>query len=375
MKSIYLDNAASTPMLLEVKEELIKNSEHLIGNASSIHSVGVKASREVEKARESIANSLSTSADNIVFTSGGTESNNWVVQSLFHQKNKNQNTIITSAIEHPSVLAPIMWLQKQYGINVVNIGVDTEGRILIEDLKKALSDDVIFCSIMHVNNEVGSIQPMKEIAELCEKFNVPLHVDACQSFLKVPINLSQLKISYLTINSHKVHGPKGVGALYLREGYSLLPLFHGGGHESNRRSGTLNAPAISAFGKSVELQSKNTDFFKQMSDLNLWTQKKLIEIFPPITINSPTNNLAPHILNVRFKDLLGKDLFWSLNKAGVYVSTSSACSSNKMTPSHVLSAMGLDEKHNLESIRISFGLQTTKEEIEYFIDVLREIIK
>lgn len=375
MKSIYLDNAASTPMLAEVKEELAKQSDLLIGNASSIHSLGVRASREVEKAREIIANSLSTSADNIVFTSGGTESNNWVIQSLFHQKKKNQNTIVTSTIEHPSVLAPIKWLAENFGVKVIFIGVDHEGRILVDDLKKSLSDEVFLCSIMHVNNEVGSLQPMEEIANLCEQYKVPLHVDACQSFLKIPINLSELNITYLTINSHKVHGPKGVGALYLKSANSLSPLFHGGGHESNRRSGTLNTPPITAFGKAVEIQKNNPEYFKKLHELSSWTRKKLIENFSTVSINSPENNLAPHILNIRFNNHLGKDVFWALNKSGVYVSTSSACSSNKMTPSHVLAAMGLNDKNNLESIRLSFGLLTTKEEIEDFIDCLKEIIK
>ena len=375
MKTIYLDNAASTPMLPEVLVELTKQSEFLTGNASSIHALGVRASREVEKAREIIANSLSTSADNIVFTSGGTESNNWVIQSLFFQKKKNQNTIITSLIEHPSVLAPIKWLSENFGVKVIYIGVDQEGRILLEDLKKSLSDDVFLCSIMHVNNEVGSLQPMEEIAKMCEQFNVPLHVDACQSFLKIPINLKDLNITYLTINSHKVHGPKGVGALYLKAAHSLSPLFHGGGHESNRRSGTINAPSIAAFGKAVEIQMNNPERLINLRELANWTRKKLIDKFSSISINSPENNLAPHILNIRFNNHLGKDVFWALNKSGVYVSTSSACSSNKMTPSHVLAAMGLNDKNNLESLRLSFGLLTAKEEIENFIACLGEIIK
>jgi cysteine desulfurase len=375
LKTIYLDNAASTPLLLEVKVEHDIFLEKLVGNPSSIHTFGVRASKEVEKARDYIATALETSADNIVFTSGGTESNNWVIQSLFHQKKENQNTIITSAIEHPSVHAPIKWLQEKFGVNVIYINVDQDGRVILEELKNAISDKVFLCTIMHVNNEVGSLQPIEEISEICGHYHVPFHVDACQSFLKVPINLSKLNITYLTLNSHKVHGPKGVGALYIKANNPLSPLFHGGGHESNRRSGTLNAPAIAAFGKSVDLQFKNPDWFKKMYELNEWTRIKLSENFANISFNSPPKNLAPHILNVRFSEKMGKDVFWALNKAGVYVSTSSACSSNKMTPSHVLSAMGIEDKHNLESIRISFGLQNTYEDVEEFISTLKEIFK
>lgn len=375
MRNTYLDNAASTPLLAEVQATMLECMNESFGNSSSIHTPGVQAIRRVERAREIIANSLNASSEEFYFTCGGTESNNWVIKSFLGRTDLKNKKIITSAIEHPSILVPLNWLAEYFGIQIIKIGVDSEGIIKLAELEKAMDSNVLLCTIMHVNNEVGSIQPLNEISKLCEKFNVPFHVDACQSFIKVPLNLSHTKITYLTINAHKLHGPKGVGALYMRKGHELPAFMHGGGHEMNLRSGTLNVPGIVGFGKAVELQAPSSGRFVEMGQLLKWLSEELKTAFPTCKITGHVTMKAPHILNVRFPGHLGKDLFWALNKVGIAVSTSSACSSTKMTPSSVLAALGLSDEENLEALRISIGLLTTKEDLEFLLNQLKGIIK
>ncbi len=375
MKTLYLDNAASTPLLDQVKSKMFDVMTDCYANSSSIHFAGVQSMKEVEKARELIANSLMASSEEIFFTSGGTEANNWVIQSLCLRRDPRRNVIVTSKIEHPSIRAPIQWVQDNWGMEVIEIGVDSNGVIDLNELKDALNHKVLFCTLMHVNNEVGSVQPIREAAELCSKLGIAFHVDACQSFLKLPIDLSVLELTYLTINAHKIHGPKGIGALYMRKGFELPALIRGGGHELNHRSGTLNVPAIAGFGKAVEIQKSKPATFNELTDNLNWLASQLQVEFPQCVINSPQLNRAPHILNIRFRGFLGKDIFWALNKAGIAISNSSACSSNKMTPSHVLKAMGLSDEENLESMRISIGLLSRKEELQNLIHKLKEIIK
>lgn len=375
MKPLYLDNAASTPLLEEVKKTMLEVMNDSFGNSSSVHSLGVDAVKKVEKAREIIARSLNAQPEEIYFTSGGTESNNWVIQSVVKQGLTKRKKIVTSEIEHPSILAPLMWVQEKFGIEVVKVGVDSEGRVRIPDLEAALKDDVLLCTLMHVNNEVGSIQPIEIAAKLCLKHGIAFHVDACQGYIKVPLDLKVLELTYLTINAHKLHGPKGIGALYMKKGHELDALFHGGGHEMNRRSGTLNVPAIAGFGKAVELQSASLEKFVEMKKLLNWLSDELTNHFSNYALTGADSERAPHILNIRFKGFLGKDIFWALNKAKIAVSTSSACSSNKLTPSHVLKAMGFNDESNLEALRISIGLQTTKDDLQLLINELKGIIK
>ena len=375
MKNIYLDNAASTPLLEDVKTSIIEAMNESYANSSSIHSPGVQVMRKVEKARFSISEVLHTSAEEIFFTSGGTESNNWIIQSMILKGHSKRKKIVTSGIEHPSILAPLNWAKESFGFEIITIGVDECGRIKLDEFAKVLNEEVLFCSIMHVNNEVGSLQPIEEVSKLCLKYGIPLHVDACQSFIKHPIDLSVVELTYLTINAHKLHGPKGIGALYMRKGHELPALFHGGGHEMNYRSGTLNVPAIIGFGKAVELQQERPELVAEMGQLLLWLKDELKSSFLKCEINGSEKNYAPHILNIRFAGHLGRDVFWALNKTGISVSTSSACSSNKTTPSYVLKAMGLSDEANLESFRISLGLQTKKKDLEILLLELKEIIK
>jgi cysteine desulfurase len=359
----------------EVKIAMIEAMNECFANSSSIHTPGVQAIKKVEKARHSIANSLNASPEEFYFTSGGTESNNWVLKSAVMNRDLKRKKIVTSAIEHPSIMAPLKWVQENFGIEVLKVGVDASGKIKLAELAQVLNEDVFLCTLMHVNNEVGSVQPIEEVSRLCARHAIPLHVDACQSFIKLPLDLRMVELTYLTINAHKLHGPKGIGALYMRKGHELPPLMLGGGHEMNFRSGTLNVPAIIGFGKAVALQQKMPEQIHEMSQQLKWLGDELKNNYSHCRINGSEVDRAPHILNVHFKGNLGKDIFWALNKAGIAVSTSSACSSNKMTPSHVLAAMGMEDEANLEALRISIGLQTKREDLEILIHELKGIIK
>lgn len=373
MKSVYLDNAATTFMLNEVCNEISNCDKFFNGNPSSIHQLGVGAMKLVEESRCNIANSINCEPEELYFTSGGTESNNWVIKSLATSKD-TRKTIITSSIEHPSVLEPIKWLEKNFNFKVKVIDVDRDGVINLKKLEEAVNEDVALCSIMHVNNEIGSIQPIELISKICGKYEALFHTDACQSFLKVPLDVKKSGVNFLSINAHKVNGPKGVGALYISKESKLEPLLHGGGQEFGQRSTTLNTSGIVGFGKAVNLQS-DLRHMEHIAILSKWFKERLVEEFSFCVINNNEKYTIPNIINLRFNNILGKTLMWNLNKVGIYVSTASACSSNKNTPSRVLENIGLSEKENLESLRISLGVLTTKAELEYVLEMLKKIFR
>ncbi len=373
----YLDNSATTktdPAVIHVMADVMKN---VYGNPSSLHGIGVKAERLMEQARKVIAGSLNCSPTEIVFTSGGTEANNMVIRGVAEAYHQRGNHIITSPVEHPSVYHVIQYL-KQKGWKITELPVDQFGRVSPADVEAALTDETVLVSVMHVNNEVGTIQPAEEIGSRLKQYpKVLFHVDAVQSFGKIPLYPSKSHIDFLTISGHKLHGPKGIGCLYKRKNLTLPPLMLGGGQERDLRSGTENLPAIAGLAKAVLLAKETEErFYRQYQ---VWKKILLTRInneLSGVKINGDirVEGGVPYILNLSFPGLKSEVIVHALEKENIYVSSKSACSSKKEEPSRVLKAMGLTDQEALGSIRISMGRMNTDKEMKQCCDALVRVI-
>jgi len=371
MKKIYFDNAATTKVDEKVVEAMMPYFIEKYGNASSQHFAGQEARQAFEESRKIIAGAINGKARDLIFTSGGTESNNLVLKGLFFANYPEKNHIITTKIEHDCVLNACKWLEKQ-GAQVTYLEVNREGFVNVEDIKKTITKKTFLVSIIHANNEIGTIQSLEEIGRVCKEKGILFHTDACQSFTKVPIDVKKMNLDLVTLNSHKIHGPKGVGALYIREGIKINPLFHGGGHEKNLRSGTENVSGVVGFAKAVEVSSFKD--VKRMSEL----RDKLIDGILKIKntlLNGPRENRLCNNINVSFNDVEGEAIGGYLEQKGICTSTGSACASHSLETSHVLKAIGLNSLQANSSIRISLSKFTTQEEADYFLDVLPKIIE
>jgi Cysteine sulfinate desulfinase/cysteine desulfurase and related enzymes len=372
---IYLDNSATTKPYDDVIEYIAEISKNFYGNPSSLHSMGIEAERKVNKAREAIAKSLGTMPKQVFFTSGGTESNNLAIKGYLEANPRKGKHIITTAIEHPSVIEVFKYLEK-LGYKVDYIGVDSNGRILMNELKAKINTETALVSIMLVNNETGSIQPIKEASSIVKSINPQtiIHTDAVQAFGKITISPGKSGIDLMSVSSHKIHGPKGIGALYVSENVKLKPLFSGGGQESLLRSGTENVPGICGFGLAVE----NT---YGMLDINFEYVEKLkntfIEGLEKCTFDYRINSSklsSPYILNISFEGLKSEVLLHHLEEGKIFVSAGSACSSRKRTRSHVLQAMCMPDPLIDSAIRFSFSSFNNEEEIKTTISALQEIV-
>ncbi len=357
---IYLDNNASTPVDPEVVDEMC-SALRFYGNPSSIHSAGQIARELIEKARRRVAEAINALEDEIIFTSGGTESNNLAIIGTALLKGKGH--IITSSIEHPSVLGPCRFLQEK-GFNVTFIGVKKDGTVNLDELKSSLRDDTILITIMHANNETGIIQPIEEIVHVARERGIIFHTDSAQTVGKIPVDIKKLKVDMLTIVSHKFYGPKGIGALYIKKGLAIRPILFGAGHEKGIRPGTENLPGIVGIGKACELAKEYIDIrvshSKYLSEL-LYNELK--NRFSDISINGDPTLRLPNTLNICLKGIQSTDLVDML-KDSVAFSTGSACHAGQKRPSSVLLAMGLTEKDALSSIRLSTGKDNTEGEIK-----------
>lgn len=363
---IYLDNAATTPLLPEVIEELKYVAENIYGNPSSLHSIGLDAERVVRTSRQIIAKSLGVEANEILFTSGATEADNTAIFGAVYANSRRGKHIITSKIEHPAVLNCFKRLEQE-GFEVTYLNVDNNGVIDMDDFKNVLTDKTIFVSVMAVNNEVGSIEPIREIAKFKKKYNFILHTDAVQAYTKIPANLYNIA-DLISISGHKIHALKGIGALVVKKGIKINPLMLGGGQEGDLRSGTENVVGISTFAKAVSL-SNDTEKIRELREM----LREGISTIKDTKINCYNNgDLAPHILNVTFLGARGEVLMHTLEEKGIFVSTGSACHSNRFGESHVLSAIGLNKNEIGGTIRFSIGSLNTKEDIRYCIDVLKK---
>jgi cysteine desulfurase len=377
-KRIYLDNAATTPMddlVLEAMMPFLKNE---FGNASSLHSYGTIAKDTLEICRYKIAKHLGASAEEIVFTSSGTESNNWAIKGAAFANREKGNHIIVSAIEHDCILNTCKWLETQ-GFFVTYIPVDKTGLIDVERLEKCINKKTILVSVMHANNEIGTIQPLEEIGKICKEKGTYFHSDACQTFGKLPLNVNKMNIDLLTLNSHKIYGPKGVGALFIRKGTNIAPLLHGGGQEFGLRSSTENIAGIVGFAKAADLCFENIESeTKRLSDLRISLTNTLLSNIENAYLNGHSEHRLPNNINIGIAGLEGETirLLLLLDELGIAVSAGSACSSNdNSNASHVLKAIGLNPFEARGSIRISLGRFNTQSEIDTFTEVFQNSIK
>jgi cysteine desulfurase len=367
-QKIYLDNAATTQVDERVLLSMLPYYSEEFGNASSLHTYGTHAKEILDRSRRKLASFIGADPEEIVFTSGGTESNNLAIKGVSFANRSKGNHIIVSSIEHDCVLNACKWLETQ-GYYITYLPVDNSGMVDTGELKKFINPKTILVSVMHANNEIGTLEPIEEIGEICNYYNVPFHSDACQSFGKVPINVKRAGLGFLTINSHKIYGPKGVGALYVRKGLNITPLLHGGGQESGIRSTTENVPGIVGFVNAADLCIEG---MKSESNYLLRLRNKLtnylFENYENFYINGPKDNKLPGLLNFSFHGLEGETmrLLLLLDEKGIAVSAGSACSSNDKThnASHVLQAIGLNQFEARGSIRVSFGRYSTEEELE-----------
>lgn len=375
-KIIYLDNSATTVALPEVVEAVKETLVSVYGNPSSLHGMGIAAERILRQARQEVARLLGVEPSEIYFTSGGTEANNWALRGLAYTLKRRGRHIITTAVEHASILQACRLLEKE-GFSVTYLPVDSQGAVQLEALERSLREDTILVSVMSVNNELGTVQPLEEITKvLAARSSALLHVDHIQGYGKIQLDLKKLNIAALSLSAHKIHGPKGVGALYLRRGLHILPLLVGGDQERGVRAGTENVPGIAGFGVAASLARKSfPTSVEKMRRLKMWLAERLLSEIPDTYINGPEPAYgAPHILNVSFPGLKAEVLVHMLEEKGIYVSTGSACHSRRRDLSHVLQALGLPKGRIEGAIRISFSRLNTEEEVEEAAQAIRECV-
>lgn len=372
-----MDYAATTPVDKEVLNEMLPYFKEKYGNASSIHSFGRDAFDAIEKAREQVAEIINSTSDEIIFTSGGTESNNLAIKGIAYRNKDKRKTkgphIITSAIEHPAVLEPCKHLEKQ-GFHVEFLPVDKYGFINPSELENKISENTFLITIMFANNEIGTIQPIEEIGKIAKQHNILFHTDAVQAVGKEQIDVNKLNIDLLSISSHKIYGPKGAGALFIRQGIKPEPVLHGGGHEKGLRSSTYNTPGIVGLGKACELglkrMKKDREHMKKLRDTLIKNVLNIEESY----LNGHSTKRLVNNAHFRFTAIEGESLNLMLDDKGIAASTGSACSSKKLQASHVLLAIGLKPEEAHGSLRLTLGRYSTMEEIEYVSEILPEIV-
>lgn len=373
-KRIYADNAATTKVAPEVVDAMLPYFTETYGNPSSIYNEGRTARVAVEKAREQVANAIGASPKEIYFTGSGSEADNWALRSTARALSKKGNHIITSAVEHHAVLHTCQDLEKQ-GFEVTYLPVDKYGMVSPDDVKAAIKDTTIMISIMFANNEIGTIMPIAEIGKIANEADIVFHTDAVQAVGNVEIDVKAMNIDMLSLTAHKFHGPKGCGALYVRQGVKLMSFITGGAQERMRRAGTENVPGIVGLGKAIELATANIEE-KQEKLIALRDRyiKKVLETVPYSRLNGhPTKRLAGNA-NISFEYIEGEGLLLSLDMKGIAASSGSACTSGSLDPSHVLLTIGLKHEQAHGSLRTSFGEDTTVEDIDYMVDAITEIV-
>ena len=374
IKKIYVDYAATTPVDPHVVEAMKPYFTKFYGNASSLNSFGAEAKRALEKSRETIAKLMNADADELIFTGSATEANNLVLKGYAFKEGKTRCHIAVSTIDHDCILNSAKWLEKQ-GFRVTYLPVDQYGFLKMDALEEALKENVTLVSVVHGNNEIGTIQSIREIARVCHEHGALFHTDAVQSFGKLPINVKEMNFDSMTINAHKLYGPKGVGALYINKDLKIEPLIHGGGHEFGLRSGTEDIPGIVGFAKAVELRKEEmkpeTERLTHLRDKLI---KGVLEIKAAYLNGHPTKRL-PNNTNFRFSFIEGEAVVLGLDTEGIAASSRSACSSTSGEPSHVLLAIGLKPEEARCSLRLSLGKYNTEEDIDYILKVLPKIVE
>ena len=373
-KMIYLDNAATTRTAPEVVEAMLPYFSELYGNASTVYEFGAKSKEAVTAARETIANAIGAKDNEIYFTAGGSESDNWALKATAEAyKDKGQH-IITSKIEHHAILHTCEWLEKN-GFEVTYLDVDEFGVVKLDELKKAIRPDTILISIMCANNEIGTIEPVAEIGKIAREHGILFHTDAVQAFGQLPINVDELNIDMLSSSGHKLNGPKGIGFLYIRKGVKIRSFLHGGAQERKRRAGTENVPGIVGFGKAAELalaaMEERTAKERKLRD---HLMERVLKEIPFTRVNGDRTNRLPNNVNLCFQFVEGESLLIMLDMKGICGSSGSACTSGSLDPSHVLLAIGLPHEIAHGSLRLTLGEDTTLEDIDYTVDAIKEIV-
>lgn len=374
---VYLDNSATTQPYKQVLEEMVDCYDMNYGNPSSLHKMGVEAEKKVKTARKKIAESLKVNENEIIFTSGGTESNNTAVFGSVKALKRSGNRIITTCIEHPSVLNVCKVLEEQ-GIDVKYLKVNQNGLIDLEEFEAYFNNDTILVTIMYANNEIGTIQPIKDIGQMKKKKkNVYFHVDAVQTYSKIPLYPKYSGVDMLSISAHKFHGPKGIGALFLNKGVNIQPLIYGGQQENRIRSGTENVPGIAGFGKAVDMSFSDIEkHISRIKKIKTYFLDSIKDVIKDMRINSfEDERCVPHILNISFLGVKGEVLLHMMEQSNIFISTGSACSSKNKGQSHVLKAIGLSNEEIEGAIRFSFSEFNTIEEMDYVLEHLVKNVK
>ena len=375
MKKVYLDYAATTPTDPEVIVAMEPYFFDKFGNASSLHAYGQEAKKALEDSRQSLADFIGAAPEEIVFTSGGTESDNFALLGVAYALEKKGNHIITSAIEHHAISEPAKFLEKK-GFKVTYLGVDKYGLVSEDDLKKAITDKTILVSLMHANNEIGSLQPIAQLSKLAKEKGIYFHTDAVQTVGHIPLNVDQLNVDLLSLSAHKFYGPKGVGALYIRKGTHLETFMRGGDQERGRRASTHNISGIVGLAKAIELcQNKMEGEIKFQTALRDKLIKEIPDRIPEVILNGHPKQRLPNNVNFSIKYIEGESILLSLDMLGIACSTGSACTSSSLEPSHVLLAIGLDHETAHGSVRITLGRFTRESDIDYLLEKLPLVVK
>jgi len=375
MKNVYMDYSATTYVRPEVLEEMLPYFTEKFGNPSSFYGISRETKRAIDKAREQVANALNCVPAEVYFTGGGSEADNWAIKGIAAAHKNKGNHIITTKVEHHAVLHTCAYLEKN-GFEVTYLDVDDKGFIRLEDLRNAITDKTILVTIMFANNEIGTIQPIKEIGDICKEKKVLFHTDAVQAVGNVPVDVKEMNIDMLSLAGHKIYGPKGIGVLYIKKGIKIDNLIHGGAQEKNRRAGTENIAAIVGLGKAIELATNNLE--EHMERLTVLREKLtdgLLKI-PYTKLNGPRGDKRlPGNVNVCFRFIEGESILLSLDFQGVCASSGSACTSGSLDPSHVLLAIGLPHEIAHGSLRLSMGEGSTEEDVDYVLEVVPPIIE
>jgi cysteine desulfurase len=372
---IYFDNAATTPVRQEVLEEMLPYFQDFYGNASSVYTIARKSKTALELARKQVADALGALPEEIYFTAGGSESDNMALKGVADALQKKGNHIITTKIEHHAILHTCEYLAEK-GFEITHLDVDQDGKISLDDLKKSIRPTTILISIMFANNEIGTIQPIAEIGKIAKEKGVYFHTDAVQAVGHVPIDVKEMNIDLLSLSGHKLGGPKGIGAIYIRKGVQITPLIHGGAQEKRRRAGTENIPAIVGLGKAAELAvAELPQTVEKLTKLRDKLIHGIQEKIPYAKLNGHPTDRLPGNCNIGFEFIEGESLLLLLDSAGVAASSGSACTSGSLDPSHVLMAIGLPHEKAHGSLRLTLGHYNTEEEVDYVLNILPGIVE
>ncbi|EGD48547.1 cysteine desulfurase NifS [Ruminiclostridium papyrosolvens DSM 2782] len=373
-RTVYLDHAATTYVKPEVFEAMKPYFSEHFGNASSIYSLGRDSKKAVEESREKVAKAIGAEPKEVYFTGSGSEADNWALKGIAAAYKKKGNHIITSAIEHPAIMSSCKYLEGE-GFEVTYVPVDSDGLVSPEQIRNAIKENTILISIMFANNEIGTIQPIKEIGAIAKEKGVLFHTDAVQAVGNINIDVKDLNVDLLSLSSHKFYGPKGIGALYIKKGVKIASFIHGGQQERGKRASTENVPGIIGLGRAIELATENLDEYnKKLIELREKTIEGLFAKVPYIRLNGHRHNRLPGNVNISFEFIEGESLLLMLDMKGVYGSSGSACSSGSLDPSHVLLAIGLPHEIAHGSLRLSFGDENTQEDVDYILEVIPQIV-